>query len=57
MTLKMFELRASQVSGRSFCVEMHSRELREPGESEKRIATVAAWREPWLSEAERATRR
>lgn len=54
-TLKMVELRASQINGCSFCVEMHSRELREAGESEQRIATVAAWREaPWFSDAERA---
>jgi AhpD family alkylhydroperoxidase len=54
-TLKMVELRASQINGCSFCVEMHSRELREAGESEERIATVAAWREaPWFSDAERA---
>ena len=54
-TLKLVELRASQINGCSFCVEMHSRELRKAGESEERIATVAAWREaPWFSEAERA---
>ena len=44
-TLKMVELRASQINGCSFCVDMHSRELRKAGESEERIATVAAWRE------------
>jgi AhpD family alkylhydroperoxidase len=55
-TLKMVELRASQINGCSFCVELHSRELRKAGESEERIATVAAWREaPWFSDAERAT--
>lgn len=54
-TRKIVELRASQINGCSFCVEMHARELREAGESEERIATVAAWREaPWFSDAERA---
>jgi AhpD family alkylhydroperoxidase len=54
-TLKMVELRASQINGCSVCVDMHARELREAGESEQRIATVAAWREaPWFSDAERA---
>jgi len=54
-TLKMVELRASQINGCSFCVDMHSRELRKAGESEERIATAAAWREaPWFSDAERA---
>ena len=54
-TLKMVELRASQINGCSFCVDMHTRELRKAGESEERIATVAAWREaPWFTDAERA---
>ena len=54
-TLKMVSLRASLINACSFCVEMHARELREAGESEERIATVAAWREaPWFSDAERA---
>src|SRR5690606_11476790 len=54
-TRKMVELRASQINGCSFCVDLHTRELRKAGESEERIATVAAWREaPWFSAAERA---
>jgi AhpD family alkylhydroperoxidase len=52
---KMVELRASQINGCSWCVDSHTRELRESGESEERIATVSAWREaPWYSDAERA---
>ena len=51
-TLKMVELRASQINSCSFCVDMHTRELRKAGESEERIATVSAWREaPWFSDA------
>src|SRR5262245_2220327 len=54
-TRKMVELRASQINGCSYCVDMHARELRQAGESEERIATVAAWREaPWFTDAERA---
>src|SRR5881409_4013397 len=54
-THKLVHLRASQINGCSFCVEMHSRELREAGESEERIANVAAWREsPYFTEDERA---
>src|SRR5947207_2204219 len=54
-THMLVHLRASQINGCSFCVEMHSRELREAGESEERIATVAAWREsPYFTEDERA---
>src|SRR5437016_8009540 len=54
-THTLVHLRASQINGCSFCVELHSRELREAGESEERIATVAAWREsPYFTESERA---
>ena len=54
-THMLVHLRASQINGCSFCVEMHSRELREAGDSQERIATVAAWREsPYFSDAERA---
>lgn len=54
-THMLVHLRASQINGCSYCVELHSRELRDAGESEDKIATVAAWREaPYFSESERA---
>src|SRR5919204_1804635 len=54
-TLTLVHLRASQINGCSFCVEMHSRELRDAGEPDERIWTVAAWREaPYFNDAERA---
>ncbi len=54
-TLKLVELRASQINGCSVCVDMHSRELKALGESDERILTLAAWREtPYFSDAERA---
>jgi AhpD family alkylhydroperoxidase len=54
-TRYLVHLRASQINGCSFCAEMHSRELKEAGESDERIWTVAAWRESrHFSEAERA---
>jgi AhpD family alkylhydroperoxidase len=54
-TAYLVHLRASQINGCSFCVEMHSRELKEAGESDERIYTVAAWREaPYFTDAERA---
>lgn len=54
-TLHMVHLRASQINGCSFCVEMHAREMREAGESDEKIFTVAAWREaPFFTDAERA---
>src|SRR5690242_9546250 len=54
-TLHMVELRASQINGCSVCVDIHTRQLAELGESSERMNTVAAWREaPYFSEAERA---
>jgi AhpD family alkylhydroperoxidase len=48
-------LRASQINGCSVCVEMHSESLKKAGEDDKRIFTVAAWRDtPHFSDAERA---
>jgi AhpD family alkylhydroperoxidase len=54
-TLYLIELRASQINGCSVCVDMHSRELKDAGEPDERIFTVAAWREaPYFTDAERA---
>jgi AhpD family alkylhydroperoxidase len=54
-TLYLVHLRASQINGCSFCVGMHSRELKETGESDERLFAVAAWRDtPGFSDAERA---
>jgi AhpD family alkylhydroperoxidase len=54
-TLQLIELRASQINGCAVCLDMHSRELRNLGESDQRIFTVAAWREaPYFTDAERA---
>jgi AhpD family alkylhydroperoxidase len=54
-TLYMVHLRASQINGCSVCVDIHSRELEQAGESSERIHTVAAWREtPYFTDAERA---
>lgn len=54
-TRTMVHLRASQINGCSYCVDMHTRELRQEGETDERLATVAAWREaPWFDDAERA---
>lgn len=51
----MVHLRASQINGCSWCVDMHSKELRAAGESDERIFCVAAWRDaPYFTEPERA---
>ncbi|MBA1138963.1 carboxymuconolactone decarboxylase family protein [Mesorhizobium neociceri] len=53
--LHLIKLRASQINGCSYCVEMHSREARRDGETETRLYLVSAWKEsPLFSERERA---
>jgi AhpD family alkylhydroperoxidase len=52
---ELVRLRASQINGCSFCLDMHATEARKVGESERRINTVSAWREtPFFSDRERA---
>lgn len=54
-TLALTHLRASQINGCGFCVDMHSRELAKLGATDAQIYTAAAWREsPFFSDAERA---
>ena len=53
--LHLVKLRASQINGCSYCVDMHAREARQDGESEQRVHLVSAWREsPLYSDRERA---
>ena len=48
-------LRAWQINGCAFCVDMHTREALRDGEREKRLHMLVAWRESALfSERERA---
>ncbi len=54
-TLHLVEVRASQINGCAVCLDMHTREMRNAGESDARIFTVATWREvPYFTDAERA---
>jgi AhpD family alkylhydroperoxidase len=54
-TFELLKLRAGQINGCSGCVDLHSRALRSMGESDERIAMVAAWREAsYFTDAERA---
>jgi len=51
----LVRLRASQINGCAFCVDMHSADARKAGEDERRLATVTVWREtPFFTERERA---
>jgi len=53
--LHLIKLRASQINGCSFCVDMHSREALDDGDTQQRVILVAAWKEsPLFSERERA---
>src|SRR5688572_23403113 len=55
VTRKLMHLRASQINGCSFCVNMHAQELKKKGESDERIFSVAAWRDTlFFTDAERA---
>lgn len=51
----LVKLRASQLNGCAYCLDMHSKDLRAIGEDEQRLYTLQAWREcPWYSDRERA---
>ena len=54
--LELVKIRASQINGCAFCLEMHNREAREHGEAQRRLDVLAGWREvPGLfTERERA---
>jgi AhpD family alkylhydroperoxidase len=53
--LELVKLRASQINGCAYCVDMHSRDARKQGESERRLYAIAVWREaPFFTERERA---
>ena len=54
-TAYLVHLRASQINGCSYCVDMHARELKEAGETDQRLFAVAAWHDsPFFTDAERA---
>jgi AhpD family alkylhydroperoxidase len=53
--LELVKLRASQINGCAYCLDMHTKDARARGESEQRIYLLEAWREsPFYSERERA---
>ncbi|MEV8435919.1 carboxymuconolactone decarboxylase family protein [Actinosynnema sp. NPDC051121] len=54
-TAELMRLRASQINGCAFCVDMHTKEALHAGEDPVRLSLVAAWREATVfTEAERA---
>jgi AhpD family alkylhydroperoxidase len=51
----LVEIRASQINGCAYCIDMHTKEARAAGETEQRIYALNAWHEtPFFSERERA---
>lgn len=53
--LDLVKLRASQLNGCAYCLDMHSKDARARGVSEQRLHVLAAWREaPFYSARERA---
>ncbi|HBK04915.1 MAG TPA: alkylhydroperoxidase [Acetobacteraceae bacterium] len=53
--IELVKMRASQINGCAFCLNMHSQHAREHGETEQRLYLLDAWREtPFYTERERA---
>src|SRR5919109_3546855 len=55
LLLELVKMRASQINGCAYCLDMHSKDARALGETEQRLYALNAWREtPFYSERERA---
>ncbi len=53
--LHLIKMRASQINGCAYCLDMHSKDARAGGETEQRLYVLNAWREaPFYTERERA---
>ena len=52
---ELIKIRASQINGCAFCIDMHTKEARKAGETEQRIYALNAWRDTrFFTEEERA---
>jgi AhpD family alkylhydroperoxidase len=52
---ELVRIRASQLNGCAYCIDMHTKDARAAGETEQRIYALPAWREtPFFDERERA---
>jgi len=52
---ELVRLRASQINGCAFCVDLHTSDARKKGETERRLYAVSVWREtPFFTPRERA---
>jgi AhpD family alkylhydroperoxidase len=53
--LHLIRMRASQINGCAYCLDMHSKDARAEGETEQRLYALNAWREtPFYTDRERA---
>ena len=53
--IELVKLRASQINGCAYCIDMHTKDARAQGETEQRLYALVAWREtPFYTERERA---
>ncbi|MEL1243609.1 carboxymuconolactone decarboxylase family protein [Flavobacterium sp. DGU11] len=52
---ELIKIRASQINGCAFCLDMHNRDARKLGETEQRLYTLVAWRDtPFFTKEEQA---
>ena len=55
LLLELVKVRASQINGCAYCVDMHTKDARALGETEQRLYALSVWREtPFYTEHERA---
>lgn len=53
--IELVQMRASQLNGCAYCLDMHSKDARATGETEQRLYVLQAWREaPFYTARERA---
>jgi AhpD family alkylhydroperoxidase len=53
--VELVKMRASQINGCAYCIDMHSKDARAEGETEQRLYALSAWAEtPFFTERERA---
>jgi AhpD family alkylhydroperoxidase len=52
---ELIKVRASQINGCTYCIDMHTQDARKAGETEQRLYLLAAWRDtPFFTDEERA---
>jgi AhpD family alkylhydroperoxidase len=53
--VELIRLRASQINGCAYCIDLHTADARKGGEDNRRLATLSVWREtPFFTDRERA---